>query len=196
MRKRFDDKFNCDVYEIFAGEYYATTEQNVILQTLLGSCIAVCLKDEVAQIVGLNHFMLPSTHRVRDVIANQDARYGINAMEKLINRMMKLGANRGRLNAKVFGGGQVMGSGLNNVAQANIDFIFSYLQMEEIPIVAHDVGGKQGRKIYLLSETFDIYLKRLGETRKIKDTIQHEKGLFRRIKKEQDQGSDVTLFRD
>ena len=196
MKKTYSPKFGRYVYEIFAGDYFATDERNVILSTLLGSCVAVCLRDQKTGVVGINHFMLPSNIRVEEIIFSRDARYGINAMEKMINMMMKLGAKRNSIQAKVFGGGQVLDQNLSNVAQSNIDFAKVYLQMEEIPVVASDVGGKKGRKIFFFSNSFDIYMKRIRYQGGLEKAVSREKKFYNwmqdNIKKDQD--SELTLF--
>ena len=194
MKKRFDAKFNRYVYEIFTGEWHATTEQNIVLRTLLGSCVSVCMRDRVSKVAGINHFMLPSTRQLEDIIYNEDARYGIHAMEIMINNMMKLGAHREGLEAKVFGGGKVVKGNLNNVAESNVEFVLAFLNMENIPIVASDLGGRGGRKIHFLPDSFTVYLKRIEISEQIKDTVAEEKKLLKKMKSSTEKESDLTLF--
>lgn len=194
MKKFFNRKFNRYTYEIFAGDYYTTKEQQVVLTTLLGSCISVCIRDKVTGVVGINHFMLPGAVRREDIIFNEDARYGINAMEKMINGMMKLGARRNTMQAKVFGGGRVMDTSMTNVAQSNIDFALTYLQMEEIPILTQDVGGKAGRKLFFFPDTFAVYLKRIQYEKTLQTAVNREKKFMQWMHKQQREESDLTLF--
>lgn len=194
MRKSFNHRLKRQVYELFAGDYYATNEKGAVLTTLLGSCVSVCLKDETTGVVGMNHFMLPSTIRLEEIIFSEDARYGILSMEKMINNMMKLGANRKRLKAKVFGGGRIMDSTHTDISSTNADFAKIYLQMEDIPILSSDLGGDYGRKLFFFAESFTIYMKKIPNKRVINKTLNAEKDFLRWIKNEQDQESDVTFF--
>ncbi len=194
MKKYFNRTFNKYTYELFAGDYYATREKNIILTTLLGSCVSVCLRDRTTGIVGMNHFMLPGSLRAEEILFSQDARYGINAMEKMINSMMKLGARRDTLEAKVFGGGKVMDTTLLNVSQSNIDFALTYLQMEEIPVLAENLGGKYGRKIFFFPEEFTVYLKRIQYNQTLEDAISREKRFFYWMRQQQQKESELTIF--
>lgn len=193
MKKSFNRKFNRYVYEIFAGDYYTTVEQNVVLTTLLGSCISVCMRDSFSKVVGINHFMLPGRISSEDLIFSEDARYGISAMEKMINSMMKRGARRNSLEAKVFGGGRVMETSLTNVAQSNADFAMSFLQMEGIPILAKDTGGQFGRKLFFFPDTYTIYVKRIHYDKTLDNAISREKRFLDWMHKHQE-GGELTLF--
>ncbi|MGM0502089.1 MAG: chemotaxis protein CheD [Bacillota bacterium] len=194
MKKRFNQKFNKPTVEIFAGEYYATTKSNVVLTTLLGSCVAVCMLDKFNQVAGINHIMISSTANLEQMLLKQDSRYGIHAMELLINEMLKKGANRKRIKAKVFGGGRVLNSSKNKVAYANVDFAVSYLQNEDIPILARDTGGEQGRKIYFFSKDFSIYLRRIEMQRDLQKINKQEQEYVSKQKKETDDSQNLTLF--
>lgn len=161
MNKFFNVRLNKYEYEIYSGEYFVTKEQNIVITTLLGSCIAVCMKDSFSSVAGINHYLLPdSKHRLKEVRKN-DSRYGINAMQLMIEGMIKLGASRSSLQAKVFGGGQA-GDDLNNVSKSNIEFVFNYLNQENIPVLAQDVGGRIGRKIFFFPSDFKVLLKRIS----------------------------------
>lgn len=135
-----------EVKTIFAGEFYVTTSSDVIISTLLGSCVAVCLSDDFNSVYGMNHFMLPT--RVRESNNVYSGKYGEDAMELLITEMEKRGARINYMTAKVFGGGQVAGTTHSNVARANIRLAIQFLKKKGIPIIARDVGGKHGRQIY------------------------------------------------
>lgn len=158
------------------GEYLVT-EEDIIISTVLGSCVAVALRDTNRAVGGLNHFMLPAafvSHRSssdplpdpRDFLEDS-ARYGMYAMEILINSMFKLGCRREHLVAKVFGGASVLGFGHDNrktVAQSNLEFIFEYLETEGIPVLASDVGGSEARKILFFVRNGKVLLKRIKGT--------------------------------
>ena len=103
----FDRHFESDAAKILPGEYYVTS-QEIVLVTVLGSCVAACIRDTDSGIGGMNHFMLPDEGG-REVVSSS-ARYGTYAMEVLINHLLKMGARRSQLEAKIFGGGAVMSS--------------------------------------------------------------------------------------
>jgi chemotaxis protein CheD len=145
------------------GGVYATREPTV-LKTVVGSCIAVCLMDPVTQVGGMNHFMLPAPGRGTASAADQ-ARFGIHAMELLIGAMQKAGAERYRLQGKVFGGGHVLRLPLSgeSVADRNVRFIESFMVTEGIAVVSRDLGGYLPRRIHFHSDTGKAYIKRLGQ---------------------------------
>lgn len=136
--------------EIISGQVYATPRPTRIA-TVLGSCVAACLFDPHARIGGMNHFMLPF-HTSDPTVS---ARYGIHAMELLINEIMKLGGDRRRLQAKVFGGSSVLRFEDSpwNVAQRNCQFVRDFLHTEKIPIVAQRLGGNQPLRVYFMTDT-------------------------------------------
>jgi chemotaxis protein CheD len=144
---------------IYAGGYYASRQPTVI-HTLLGSCVAVCLYDPATRIGGMNHFLLPGRADLKHF--DCAARYGINAMELLINKIMALGGYRHELTAKVFGGAHVLPSisQENGMGRRNIEFVEDFLQMESIRIINRDVGGQRSRKIRFHTDTGDVFLKR------------------------------------
>ena len=124
----FDHHFQFNAVKVLPGEYFVSGE-NIVIMTVLGSCIAACLWDSRARVGGMNHFMLPESDST-DV----SGRYGSYAMELLINEMLKLGARRETMQAKIFGGGQVMANFTTmNVGERNTSFVVNYLQTERIP---------------------------------------------------------------
>lgn len=143
------------------GGRYASADPSLIV-TLLGSCVAACLYDPEVGVAGLNHFLLAAPHysRSMELSHTEAGRYGINAMELLINDMMKLGARRRSIRAKVFGGASVLGfSSKDNfpcVHEVNQRFIREYLATESIPIVAEDLGGELGRVVYFHTDSFKV----------------------------------------
>jgi len=133
-------------------------EEDMLIMTTLGSCIAACLYDRNAKVGGMNHFMLPDG-------AGDSGRYGSYAMELLINEMMKRGAQRSTMEAKVFGGGQVV-SGMTtmNVGERNTNFVMDYLKTERIPVVSKDVLDVYPRKVCFLPGSGKAMVKRLAPT--------------------------------
>ena len=184
MKKTFNYKIKRYMYELFAGEYYATNDDNIVISTLLGSCVSVCLRDKRNGVIGMNHFMLPGNVESEKVMFSEDGRYGINAMEKMVNDMMKLSSRRENMEAKVFGGGQVMDYKLTSVAQLNIEFALAYLDMEEIPVVSQDVGGNYGRKILLFPDSFSVFMKRISYQKNLEEAVAREKTFLNSIREQ------------
>jgi len=151
----YDAHFKNDAVKILPGEYFVHNE-DILIMTTLGSCIAACLWDRTARVGGMNHFMLPDG-------AGDSGRYGSYAMELLINEMMKRGASRMNMEAKVFGGGQVV-AGMNslNVGERNTSFVIDYLKMERIPIMSKDVLDVYPRKVCFLPASGKAMVKRLA----------------------------------
>ena len=168
-----------------------TSRSPTLLDTVLGSCIATCLYDPVAGIGGMNHFMLPEGI---DPGNPNSTRYGVYAMELLISNLMKLGGNRKRFQAKIFGGGHVLKlrESLDGVPQRNIQFAHRFLDAEQIPIVKQDVGGYQPRRVVFHTHTSRVFVKYLGNN-DAERTAQEEMVYLISLKKRKLEG-DVELF--
>lgn len=153
----YDAHFKNAAVKILPGEYFVDTE-DILVMTTLGSCIAACLWDRHAHVGGMNHFMLPEG-------TGDSGRYGSFAMELLINEMMKRGAAKSRMEAKIFGGGAVI-AGMNtiNVGERNTNFVIDYLKTERIPIVSKDVMDVYPRKVCFLPHSGKAMVKRLAST--------------------------------
>jgi len=172
-------------YNIHIGEYYAS-KTPAIISTILGPCVAVCLHDKTKGIGGMNHILMPGDAPDRENII--DSRYGINAMELLINQMMKLGANRYKLTAKVFGGAAILSSisGEFNMGIRNVESVIEFLEVEKIPIVNYNFGGFDSRRIYYHSDTDEVLIKRIKSREALtEDSVVKERRLEaeKRIKK-------------
>ena len=145
MQATYDPHLRIDAVRVQPGEFYAT-DRDVAIVTVLGSCVAACLRDRESGIGGMNHFMLP--HGRDEGPASASARYGVNAMELLINELIRVGARRSRLEAKVFGGGNMLeGCVALNIGQANARFVAQFLEAESIPVIAADLEGNGSRKV-------------------------------------------------
>ena len=163
----------------------------VLLDTVLGSCISVCMYDEETKIGGMNHFMLPESAQLDPPTR---ARYGVQAMELLITRMMKMGANRKNFKAKVFGGGHVLRTleSADSVPQKNIAFIRKFMATERIPVVHEDVGGKRTRRVLFLPHLGEVRLKRL-QSQEAQATRKEEEVFLTDLAINKKDG-DATLF--
>lgn len=153
----YDAHFKSDAVKVLPGEYYVDDE-DLLIMTTLGSCIAACLWDRNARVGGMNHFMLPEG-------VGDSGRYGSYAMELLINELLKRGASRTGLEAKVFGGGAVI-SGMSslNVGERNTQFVLDYLKTEHITVVSKDVLDIYPRKVCFLPASGKAMVKRLAPT--------------------------------
>ncbi len=153
----FDAHFRNDAVKVLPGEYFVHDE-DILIMTTLGSCIAACLWDRERKLGGMNHFMLPDGEAGAD-----SGRYGSFAMELLINEMIKRGCNRTTMEAKVFGGGAVI-SGMNsiNVGERNTAFVLDYLRTERISVVSKDVMDIYPRKVCFLPASGKAMVKKLA----------------------------------
>ncbi|MFQ3197837.1 MAG: chemotaxis protein CheD [Paraglaciecola sp.] len=189
----YDRHFEREVVKILPGEYYATTDETVIV-TVLGSCVAVCLRDPRRNIGGMNHFLLPSDG-TSIASVSESARYGVYAMELLINQMLKLGATRNNLEAKIFGGGNVLsGFTVNNVGERNAEFIMGYLVTEHIPIIASDLLDIYPRKVYFSPRTGTVRVRKIKSLHNT--TIMDRESEYRMRIKHAAKGGEVDLFNE
>jgi chemotaxis protein CheD len=177
--------------KILPGEYYVARGDEAIT-TVLGSCISACIRDSVAKVGGMNHFMLPEDGALRDSEPfGLATRYGSYAMETLINDLLKLGAMRSRLEIKLFGGGRVLMS-MTDVGARNIKFVQDYLALEGLKIAASDLGGELPRKVVYFTGAGRVRVRTLRpiENRSIADREQ----LYQASIRKRDAGGDVELF--
>lgn len=192
MSHYYDPKFETDAVKVLPGEYYATDGEEMIV-TILGSCVSVCLRDSYSGIGGLNHFLLPHDRSNRDTPLTESARYGVYAMELLINHLLKLGAVRSRFEAKVFGGGKVIKDfTFANVGERNVEFVLAHLKKEGIPIVARDLLNIYPRKVHFFPSTGRVMLKKINSLHNT-TIIEREKGYLRHIEHKPIAG-EIDLF--
>jgi chemotaxis protein CheD len=186
----YDRHFERDAVKILPGEYFATSSDTMIV-TVLGSCVSVCLRDPYSKIAGMNHFLLPQDRQPQDILS-PSARYGVYAMDILINHLLKLGAVRHRLEAKVFGGGNVLrGFQTVNVGERNAEFVLDYLQTEHIPVLAADLLDIFPRKVYFFPDTGQVRVKKLKSLHN--STILDRESVYR-MQLQQAQAGAVELF--
>ena len=159
----YDRTFDCDAAKILPGEYYYTGKDMLIV-TVLGSCVSACIRDRVRGLGGMNHFMLPDGGDPGNPVS-ASMRYGTYAMEVLINDLLKAGARREHLEAKVFGGGAVLrGFSAMNVGERNAAFVMQFLKTERIPVLAEDLNDIYPRKVYFVPRTGKVLVKKLMQT--------------------------------
>ncbi|HYZ49061.1 MAG TPA: chemotaxis protein CheD [Sphingomonas sp.] len=134
---------------IVQGEHVVAARPNVLITTVLGSCISVCLQDRVARVGGMNHFLLGEPAPGHRVCERSLLSYGIHTMELLINEMMKLGAARNRLRAHLYGGATII-EGLGRIGASNCDFARRFVETEGIAVGHIDLGGAHARRVEFL----------------------------------------------
>jgi chemotaxis protein CheD len=155
---------------------YAVSSEGVSFRTLLGSCVAACLWDRSTGIAGMNHFLLADRGYAKEepLCRSEAGKYGIHAMELLINGMLKLGAQRKTIQAKVFGGASLLSADSNdnflNVGEANCRFILEFLKTDGIPLLASDLGGNVARVVHFVSDEFTVYLKKIKKSTRYRIT--------------------------
>ncbi|MAT69814.1 MAG: hypothetical protein CMJ58_09845 [Planctomycetaceae bacterium] len=175
---------------ILAGQTCVLAEPGEIT-TILGSCVAVCLYDPQSGVGGMNHFMLPA----QPVDAGASARYGVHAMELLITGIMKRGGERGRLQAKAFGGANLLQLQLTHdscqIGRQNVAFVKKFLADEQIPLVAEKLGGGQPLRIRFQPQTGRVLVKTLSRAA---DLVSRERIYRSKSAKAATAGGEFTLF--
>jgi chemotaxis protein CheD len=184
----FEAHFRSQAVKVLPGEFFVHDE-DILIMTTLGSCIAACLWDRERRIGGMNHFMLPDGGGAAD-----GGRYGSFAMELLINEMIKLGATRPTMEAKVFGGAAVI-SGMNsiNVGERNTKFVLDYLHTERIAVVSKDVLDIHPRKVCFLPASGRAMVKRLASAN-TEALLAQERAAASRAAPEAAAGGSIDLF--
>jgi chemotaxis protein CheD len=186
----YDRTFDCDAAKILPGEYFFTT-RDMLIVTVLGSCVSACIRDRATGLGGMNHFMLPDGGDSGPVSASM--RYGTYAMEVLINDLLKAGARRDNLEAKVFGGGAVLrGFTAMNVGERNASFVTSFLKTEKIPVLAEDLNDIYPRKVYFFPRTGKVLVKKLMQTHN--DTLARRELDYASRLKVEPVGGEIDLF--
>ncbi len=188
----FDRSFNTQAAKILPGEYYVT-RRDMLLVTTLGSCVAACIRDKTNGIGGMNHFMLPENAQEQGGWGAASTRYGTYAMEMLINQLLKLGARRDNLEAKLFGGGAVIKNmSATNVGERNAKFGLEYLKTEGIPMISKDLLDIYPRKVYYFPHTGRVLVKKLRNLHN-ETIISREQEYSSRLGQSKVEG-DIELF--
>lgn len=188
----FDRTFDCDAAKISPGEYYYTDKEMVIV-TVLGSCVSACIRDNKSGIGGMNHFMLPDGGADKDSPISESMRYGSYAMEVLINQLIRNGARRENLEAKIFGGGNVLKSfTTTNVGERNAAFVKRFLKDEAIRVTGEDLLDIYPRKVYYFPKTGKVLVKKLKELNNF-TLVKREEAYASKLKTS-DVGGEVDLF--
>ncbi len=156
------------VAELRPGDFYVTKRGERII-TILGSCVAACVRDVKVGVGGMNHFLLPNVSRSAPGSWSDAARYGSYAMETLINEVLKRGGAKNRLEIKIFGGARII-EGLSDVGAKNVDFVTRYLDLEQLSVESKDVGGEQARVVHYWPVTGRVRVKKIKGAAKLAAT--------------------------
>lgn len=184
----FDRHFAKEAVKLLPGEYF-TTHENIALVTVLGSCVSACIRDRQLRIGGMNHFMLPEAEGA----AIASARYGSYAMELLLNELLKAGARRETLEAKLFGGGHVLRHMPSNpVGRRNIEFVRNYLHTEHIHVIGEDLGHDYARKVCYMPFSGQAFMRRV-DISNVGEELASERAYGQRLKARPVAG-DIELF--
>ncbi|KMW60671.1 Chemotaxis protein CheD [Candidatus Rhodobacter oscarellae] len=131
-----------NIIHIIQGQFHVSNRPGDVLATVLGSCVAACLYDPENKVGGMNHFLLPGS----DPNAGSNVKYGAHSMEMLINTLIRKGAMRNRIEAQLFGGGNVV-KGISRIGESNASFARKFVMDEGLKLTKTDLGGKTGRRV-------------------------------------------------
>ena len=171
-RKFFDPRTSRVSVRILPGEQYVVDNPQEVLITILGSCVAACIRDPESGIGGMNHFMMPFNETAEADQEKDALRYGNHAMETLIDALVRRGAHRAGLEIKVFGGANVTKGSINLIGDQNCDFIRHYLAHENLVCEASDLGGTHARRIQYFPDSGKVkrqFLRRLSDLQMIEE---------------------------
>lgn len=188
IKKYYDKVNNCQTAKILPGEFYVTDKQEMIT-TVLGSCVSACIYDLDSGLGGMNHFMLPGNDAAND--ADGSTRYGLFAMESLVNEILKRGCFKRNLKAKLFGGGQII-ENMSDIGQKNIRFAKKFLFSEGIPLESHDLGLIFPRKVNFFPLSGRVMVKRLQSLHN--NTIEQREKQYMQSLNTTPVSGDIDLF--
>jgi chemotaxis protein CheD len=195
INRYWDKTHQCFAAKILPGEYYVSMH-NELITTVLGSCIAACIRDVKMGIGGMNHFMLPMGCEVEHLgktHLTSATRYGNFAMEILINEIIKAGGDRKRMEVKLFGGGRVLSSmSTMDIGKKNIAFVHEYLLQEGLKIVSEDVGDIYPRKVNFYPESGRVRVKKLKNMHN--ETIRQREESYCKSLDQQPVEGEIELF--
>jgi chemotaxis protein CheD len=189
-RRFFDAKEQVTVVKIFAGDWYVATEPGEMLATILGSCVSACVRDPALGIGGMNHFLLPGDEST-DAQTSESARYGVFAMESLLNGIFKAGGRKERLEIKVFGGGNVINNSAR-IGSKNAKFIRDFLRREGYRIASEDLEGDHPRRVHFYPDTGKVMMRQLK--RKDDLVVVDEEAIYKRKIATQPVEGNIELF--
>jgi chemotaxis protein CheD len=194
MRRFWDPTHACMTVKVLPGEFYVSAQEEMV-STVLGSCVSACIRDDERRIGGMNHFMLPEPmggeRNDWSSAVGRAARYGSDAMEQLINAILKAGGKREALTVKIFGGGRVLAQ-MTDVGQRNIAFVKRYLETEGLRLLASDVGDIYPRQLQFFPASGRVRVRQLRGLRD-SELAANEQSYLKRLANDPIKG-EVELF--
>ncbi|HZX72179.1 MAG TPA: chemoreceptor glutamine deamidase CheD [Rhodanobacter sp.] len=193
LRRFWDPAHACMTVKVLPGEFYVSDQEEMI-STVLGSCVSACIHDVRRRVGGMNHFMLPEPVGERDSWSStvgRAARYGSDAMEQLINAILKAGGQRADMRVKVFGGGRVLAR-MSDVGERNIEFVQRYIATENLTLVASDLGDVYPRQVQFFPHSGRARVRLLRRSDDLK-LVADERGYLKRLANDPITG-EVELF--
>lgn len=193
----WDHRFQRHTIKLLPGDFDVVSGDEMLV-TVLGSCVAACIRDTKSGIGGMNHFLLPTENKKNRANNNwQDydsaaTRYGDLAMEQLINKIINLGGKRENLEAKIFGGAKMFTTSLSDIGGQNIAFVNDYLKTEGIKVVKKDMAGTNARKVYYIPSTGDVFLKRITHIKN--NTIENREREYLNEAQNTRTSADISFF--
>jgi chemotaxis protein CheD len=188
-KRYFDEKEGVTVVKLFSGDWHVSSTEPEMLMTILGSCVAACIRDPFMGIGGMNHFLLPGDES--SCMNSDAARYGVFAMESLINGLLKAGARKERLEIKVFGGGNVINNSAR-IGSKNAAFIREFLRKEGLRIASEDLEGDLPRKVHYYTQTGKVMMRKLNRQADLQVVAEEQRFRERLIVKPP--AGDIELF--
>ena len=192
IRRMRDYRFPYEIASILPGEFFVSRDP-MIVYTVLGSCISACIRDPVAGVGGMNHFMLPEPKEKGHDSWGESTRYGSYAMESLINEILKRGGLKRRLEVKLFGAGKIYESNID-IGARNAEWVVTFLRMEGLVPAKTDLGDVFPRKVYYFTDSGRVLMKKI-ERIKNQTIFDRESAYAAKIQSvKQQPEEDVTLF--
>lgn len=190
-RRYYDNNLEILVVNVHAGDFYVSTGSGEMGATVLGSCISACIRDPIAKVGGMNHFLLPQS---KDELG-QSARFGAYAMEQLINEILKRGGIKSRLEVKLFGGANVIKSSAM-IGDKNTAFAREYVKNEGLNVVTEDVGGILPRKVRFFLDTGKVMVRKIERTEDFANVRAEEETYIKTVNHNvaEPESGDVELF--
>jgi chemotaxis protein CheD len=200
LNRYFSPRFDKDIVNISPGEFYATGEP-LLISTILGSCISAAVYDSVRKMGGMNHFMLVEGRVVKDDLLSKE-RYGLYAMESLLNELYRTGSKKKDISAKIFGGARVISSSPHteisrqmDIGARNAEYAREFLNNENIPIKADDTGGIYPRRLFMDPLTFKILVKKTrNDKQKINQLLEEMESYRKKLDERKDDLGEIILF--
>lgn len=189
-KRYYDAKERITVVKIFAGDLHVSTTKDEMISTILGSCVSACIRDPYVGVGGMNHFLLPSNDEM-DSKHSDAARYGLFAMESLINGVLKAGGHKDRLEIKVFGGGNVTNNSAR-IGSKNAKFIREFLSQEGFSKFSEDLEGEHPRRVHYYPSTGKVMMRLLRRSEDM--VVAEEEAIYERKIISKPIASNIELF--